>query len=70
MYGEEQVAVVCPGDCGLGAGSERGLGHVQGRLKLVALAGDEAQAEEGRLGARVRFEGDAVGLGGGKKMTL
>ncbi len=68
--GQEQVGVVGPGEGVAWTGGEGCLGHAQGGLELVGLAGDEAQAEQSGLGLRVDCEGLAVGVCGFEEVVL
>jgi hypothetical protein len=70
MEGGKGVAVVCPRECEFWVSSERGLGHAQRGKSLVALAGDEAEAQKGELRWMAGVEGLAIGLGGLQEMAL
>ena len=64
VEGHQHIAVIGPREGRARAGSEGGLRHVEGRLELIALAGDETQAEQGGLGARIGLQCPAIGFGG------
>ena len=70
VKGGEDVSEVGPGDGVVLPGGESSLSHVQSGLELAALAGNEAESEQGGLGSGICGKMAAVGLCGGEKLTV
>lgn len=69
LKGIEDVAQVSPSQRGAGRCGECSFSHAQGRFKLIALAGDEAEAEQSLCGARIGLQRQAVGFCGIEKIA-
>ena len=65
----ENVAQVGPCQSGAGRRGECRFSHAQGSFELIALASNEAEAEQGLGGVWIGLEGTAVGFGGLEKIA-